>query len=156
MNPLNNLKKSGKYKSLHGVYTPMNMTKYKGKGLPQFKSKLELKLMAYLDKSSAVIDWCYEPFSIKYEDKSVLDANNKGTIRKYYVDFAATIKTPLATKKVWIEVKSINEVLLSKKAKKNINETQLYIKNMSKWTVAKKLAKVHGFEFMIVTDRDLK
>lgn len=156
MNPLNNLKKSGLYKSLHGTYTPMNMDKYKGKGLPQFKSKLELKLMLYLDKSDAVTDWCYEPFSIKYEDKSILDANKQGVIRKYYVDFMATIKTGATIKKVWIEVKSINEVLLSKKSKRNINENQTYIKNMSKWVVAKKLAHSHGYEFMIVTDRDLK
>jgi hypothetical protein len=156
MNPLNNLKKSGKYKSLHGTYAPVNMDKYRGKGLPQFKSRLELKLMCYLDKSSAVTEWCYEPFSIKYEDKSVLDANGQGVIRKYYVDFTATIKTGVVIKKVWIEVKSINEVLLSKKAKRNILENQTYIKNMSKWIVAKKLAKSHGYEFMIVTDRDLK
>jgi hypothetical protein len=76
--------------------------------------------MHYLDKSAAIIDWCYEPFSIKYEDKSILDANGKGTIRKYYVDFMATIKTGATIKKVWIEVKSINEVLLSKKSKRNL------------------------------------
>ena len=156
MNPLNNLKKSGKYKSLHGIYTPENKDKYKGKGLPQFKSRLELKLMHYLDKSAAIIDWCYEPFSIKYEDKSILDANGKGTIRKYYVDFMATIKSGASIKKVWIEVKSINEVLLSKKSKRNIQENQTYIKNMSKWVVAKKLAQSYGYEFMIITDRDLK
>lgn len=156
MNPLNNLKKSGKYKSLHGIYTPENTDKYKGKGLPQFKSRLELKLMHYLDKSVAIIDWCYEPFSIKYEDKSMLDANGKGIIRKYYVDFIATIKNGSVLKKVWIEVKSINEVLLSKKSKRNIQENQTYIKNMSKWVVAKKLAKSYGYEFMIITDRDLK
>lgn len=156
MNTLNNLKKSGKYKSLHGVYTPENTNKYKGKGLPQFKSRLELKLMHYLDKSESIIDWCYEPFSIKYEDKSELDANKKGKIRKYYVDFIATIRTGAVTKKVWIEVKSINEVLLSKKAKRNVNESKLYIKNMSKWVVAKKLAKSYGYDFIIITDRDLK
>lgn len=156
MNPLNNLKKAGKYKSLHGVYTPVNLEKYKGKGLPQFKSRLELKLMHYLDKSAAITEWCYEPFAIKYEDKSVLDANKKGKIRKYYVDFTATIKNAGTIRKVWIEVKSINEVSLSKKSLKNVNENQTYIKNMSKWVVAKKLAKQQGFEFMIVTDRDLK
>lgn len=156
MNPLNNLKKSGKYNSLHGIFTPINPEKYKGKGLPQFKSKLELKMMAYLDKSSAVIDWCYEPFAIKYEDKSVLDKNGRGIVRKYYIDFIATIKSGAVLKKTWIEVKSINEVSLSKKSLRNVNENTLYIKNMSKWVVARKLAKQYGYNFMIVTDKDLK
>ena len=156
MNSLNNLKKAGKYKSFHGVYTPTNPTKYKGKGLPQFKSKLELKMMAYLDKSDAVIEWNYEPFAIKYEDKSVLDENKKGTIRKYYVDFTATIKNGPVAKRYWLEVKSINEITLDKKAQKNVNENNTYIKNMSKWIVAKKLAKAHNCEFMLITDKDLK
>ena len=155
MNPLNNLKKSGKYKSLHGIYTPINTQKYKGKGLPQFKSKLELKLMMYLDKSDAVCEWCYEPFAIKYEDKSEL-INGKGVIRKYYVDFTASIKTGSAIKKVWIEVKSINDVVMNKRKNTNIYENKTYLKNMSKWVVARKLAQNLGYEFKIITDRDLK
>lgn len=156
MNTLNNLKRAGKYQSLHGIYTPINPLKYKGKGLPQFKSKLELKMMAYLDKSAAVLEWCYEPFAIKYEDKSVLDANKKGTIRKYYVDFTASIKNGAVVKKYWLEVKSINEVALNNKAKKNVNENTTYIKNMSKWVIAKKLAKAQNCEFLLITDKDLK
>jgi len=156
MNSLNNLKKAGKYQSLHGTYTPLFPTKYKGKGLPQFKSKLELKMMMYLDKSIAVLEWSYEPFAIKYEDKSQLDANKRGIIRKYYVDFTATIKNGPVAKRYWLEVKSINEIALSKKAKKNINESNTYVKNMSKWVVAKQLAKAANCEFILITDKDLK
>ena len=156
MNTLNNLKKAGKYQSLHGTYTPTNTAKYKGKGLPQFKSKLELKMMSYLDKSEAVLEWSYEPFAIKYEDKSILDAKKKGVIRKYYVDFTATIKNGAVVKRYWLEVKSINEISLSNKAKRNVNESNTYIKNMSKWVVAKQLAKASSCEFMLITDKDLK
>lgn len=154
---LNNLKKSGKYKSLHGVYSPKNKEKYKSNNLPHYKSKLELKTMVYLDNNPNVINWCYEPFAIEYYDKSPLLLNRTAAPikRKYYIDFAATIKTANGTQKVWIEVKSKNDVNVVM-APTKIMESQAYIKNMSKWTAAKKMAKEKGYNFVIITDNDLK
>ena len=157
-NQLNNLTRSGKYKSLHGTYIPTNKQKYKGVSLPRFKSKLELKMMMYLDKSPSVIEWTYEPFAIKYFDRSpqVLDKINKPVERKYYIDFIATIQNGAVVKKYWIEIKSKNEVLVDLKKCKNVTEACNYVKNMSKWTTARKLAQSKGFNFKIITDKDLK
>ena len=60
-------KNRGKYQNAKtGKYLPLNPQKYKGTQLPIYKSDLERRMMLYLDTTNAVIEWIYEPQSIKY------------------------------------------------------------------------------------------
>lgn len=140
--------KNGKYHNKVGRYFPLHPEKYKGQSELVFKSDLERLMMLYLDKNPNVIQWIYEPFSIKYLDEST----NK--IRRYYMDFVAVVKDNDHLKTIWIEVKSKKETT-PPKDKKNLKELATWIKNQSKWKQAKKLASERGHNFVIITENEL-
>lgn len=140
---------NGKYNSKVGHYIPLHPEKYKGSAGLMYKSDLERLMMLYLDKNPNVVSWTYEPFSIKYND-----ASSGGKQRKYYIDFAAVIKSGNFLKTVWIEVKSKRETH-EPKNKNNIREMQTWVKNQSKWAAAIKSAKERGHEFMVITEDQL-
>jgi len=147
---------NGKYRSISGVYHPLNPSKYSGEKDPRFKSLLEYRLMCYLDKSQAIISWSYEKLVVKYKD-----ASSAGKVRKYYIDFVAAIKQGENVKRVWIEVKSKRETIAPVKTKRKkprnmILEQKTWLKNQSKWKTAEKLAKSKGCEFIIITEEQLK
>ena len=147
---------NGKYNSVSGVYHPLNPKKYIGERDPKFKSLLEYRLMCFLDKSPAIISWSYERLAIKYKD-----ASSAGKVRKYYIDFVAAIRNGDKIRRVWIEVKSKREteppVKSSRKKKRNmILEEKTWLKNQSKWKTAERVAKSKGYEFIILTEDQLK
>lgn len=143
-----------KYNNRSGIYHVKNREKYLGKQDPKFKSKLEARMMFYLDHNQSVISWKYEPFPIKYVDKS---SNNK--IRNYYIDFVATVLGENnKPQTVWIEVKSSNEIRKPRFKKQNINErvsALIWLKNQSKWDAATKLASKYGIKFVIISEKEL-
>jgi hypothetical protein len=140
-----------KYKSMAGRYKLNNPSKYTGKQLPIFKSKLEAKLMLYLDMNPNVVSWSYEPFAIGYFDPTA--KRN----RKYFIDFVAEIKDNKGRVfKYWIEAKYKGEAKKPGKSYKNINRalenTKLYMTNSAKWSAAKAMARRQGAEFIIITE----
>jgi hypothetical protein len=156
MNLTNRKSSNGKYNSVAGVYHPLNPKKYIGERDPKFKSLLEYRLMYYLDKSPAVISWSYEKLTIKYKDMS-----SNGKLRTYYIDFVAVINTGNKVKRVWIEVKSKRETepprqSKNKKKRNQILENNTWIKNQCKWKTAEHAAKAKGYEFIIITEDQLK
>lgn len=143
--------KRGRYEhAATGHFFPLHPEKYKGIKIPEFKSALELRCMQYLDKNPAIISWSYEPKAIKYVDRS----SNPPQIRRYFIDFVAIVKQGLIQKTVWLEVKPYCEAHRPKNPK-NVNANLLWIKNSCKWAAASQLAKQHGFEFHVITEREL-
>lgn len=144
-----NNKKRGKYSNAKtGKYIPLNPQKYMGSELPVFKSSLEQRMMMYLDKNTNILQWSYEPTSIKYFDKS------RNKVRRYYIDFTAVVKAGLVTKKVWLEIKPECETIKPKNPN-NIKANLTYLTNCCKWEAAEKLAKSRGFEFHLITEKQL-
>lgn len=140
----------GKYSNAKvGVYHPQNPHKYLGAQLPIFKSELERLCMRYLDTNDLIIQWSYEPQSIKYYDK----AHNK--VRHYYIDFVAVAKVGSFRKTVWIEVKPECETKPPKN-KKDYKALTTFLTNTCKWEAASALAKSKGYEFHILTEAQLK
>ena len=140
----------GKYSNAKtGRYFPENPQKYIG-NLNDifFKSKLEYLCMSYLDKNENVIAWSYEPQCIKYFDKG------QQKVRRYFIDFTCVIKQGMLQKTVWLEIKPESETHPPKN-KKNIQAMMTWITNSCKWQAAQQLAKQKGYEFHIITDRDL-
>lgn len=146
---------NGKYNSISGTFYPANRAKYLGTQLPIFKSKLEWRMMKYLDSSPSIVTWKYEPTGLRY----ICGLDQR--YHTYYIDFVATIRIDnTKTKKVWIEVKSKRETekptLSAKKSKRTILlENQTWIKNQSKWVAAKLEASKLGYEFLIITEDHL-
>ena len=153
----NNKSSNGKYRSITGTYHPINKTKYIGDRDPVFRSRLEYLLMRYLDSSPNIVSWSYEKISLKYKDLS-----SAGKIRTYHIDFVAAIRVNSeTTRKVWIEVKSKRETLpptrsKNKKLRNSKLEEATYVKNQCKWDTAKRVAKDRGYDFVVLTEEQLR
>lgn len=142
---------NSKYNNAVGTYHVRNKDKYMGQYDPIYKSKLEAKMMFYLDHNENVVKWNYEAFPIKYLDEST----NK--IRNYYIDFIAIVKAENHLQTVWIEVKSESETHApGKRAAKNQKAVELWIKNQSKWKAAKRLAESKGHKFVVISEKELE
>ena len=145
-----NIGKRGKYSNAHtGRYIPLNAKKYLGAQLPIYKSELERLCMAYLDKNSQIIQWSYEPQSLRYLDKA------SGKVRRYYIDFVAIAQVGSLRKTIWIEVKTKQETLPPKN-KKDLKSMATYLTNQCKWQSARALAQSKGYQFVILTEEQLK
>lgn len=144
---------NSKYHNTVGTYHVSNREKFVGNYDPIYKSKLEAKMMFYLDHNSNVLRWNYESFPIKYRDES-----SGGKIRNYYIDFTAVVKTAenrLQT--VWIEVKSESETRPPKGvAKNNPTNVKIWLKNQSKWKAARTLAESKGHKFVVISEKELE
>lgn len=142
---------NSKYNNAVGTYHVRNKDKYMGQYDPIYKSKLEAKMMFYLDHNENVVKWNYEAFPIKYLDEST----NK--VRNYYIDFIAIVKAGSHLQTVWIEVKSESETHApGKRAAKNQKAVDLWIKNQSKWKAAKRLAESKGHKFVVISEKELE
>lgn len=147
-----------------GTYHVQNTKKYQGSSNGGtsttciFRSSWERRLMVWLDMNPAVISWGSELISIPYVNK--LD----GTSHRYYIDFNFKVKDAEtgSTKTFWVEVKPSDQTVppkqpkrLTEAAKRNYAMKSLtYVQNISKWEMAKKMAKKHGAIFMILTEQN--
>ena len=142
---------NSKYHNTVGTYHVSNKEKYVGQYEPEYKSKLEAKMMYYLDHNPGVLKWTYESFPIKYVDES-----SNGKIRNYYIDFVAVVKGEKGPQTVWIEVKSEAETKMpGPKARKNPETMKVWIKNQCKWKAARQLAESRGHKFVVISEREL-
>jgi len=140
-----------------GYYNPKYKSKYVGKGKPFYRSSWESRVMYWLDYNTNVIEWNIESLAIPYRYE--IDQR----IHRYYPDVIAKIKTKDGIKKYIIEVKPYKQTLEPDKPKiKNkkrqerfIYETLRWIKNKNKWDATEQYCKNHGFEFKIITEKDL-
>ena len=147
---------NGKYKSLTGKYIPLHPGKYKGKNPhPEYKSSLELRMMKYLDKNPAILEWTYEPMAIEYYDTI------RRKTRRYFLDFVAKVHRGGGfSKTVLIEVKSKRETEEPKKTPRMSEKTYrevmtTWITNNNKWNAAKKFARAKHCEFVIINESQL-
>lgn len=139
-----------------GKYKPKNPQKYKGN--PEniiYRSLWERKVMVWLDKSPNIVWWTSEELAITYFNP--VDKN----LHKYYPDFVFLQKTnEKDTKTVMLEVKPKKQTKPPRKSSKKSNSTYLeelgtYAKNTSKWEAAKSFCKVRGWDFKIITEKDV-
>lgn len=138
-----------------GLFTPKNPQKYLG-NVHQivYRSSYELRFMKWCDLNENVLQWGSEEIVIPYT--SPLD----GKIHRYFVDFFIKIRNrDNNIKKYLIEVKPYRftqePVAPQRKTKKFISEVYQWAVNNAKWDAAKKIAKNNGWEFMLITEKDL-
>lgn len=138
-------------KSYKGLYRPTNPKKYVGDpNRIVYRSLLERRFMLYCDRTPEIIAWASEEIAIKYYNP--LDKR----VHRYFPDFI--VKTS-KDKKYIIEIKPYKQTLKpkvpSKKTKSFLRESFEYIKNTSKWQAAKVYAEEKGYEFKIMTEKEL-
>jgi TnsA endonuclease N terminal len=137
-----------------GRFRPLNPQKYKGD--PKniiYRSGWEVRLMSYLDKNDAVLEWASEEFSIPYFDPT------SQKIRRYFPDFWVKAKKKDGSVKIMvIEVKPHKQTYQpepTKNRRRMIAEQKTWLVNEAKWKSAVAFCNERGWEFRLVTENDL-
>ena len=138
-------------KSYKGIYRPSYPKKYVGDpNRIVYRSLLERRFMLYCDRTEDVVNWASEEISIPYI--SPIDKK----LHRYYPDFI--VKTSKGRKLI-IEIKPYRQTAQPKapkrKTKSYLREQLEYIKNNAKWKAAKAFCEDKGFEFKILTEKEL-
>lgn len=141
-------------KTYKGRFTPKNPAKYKGN--PDnivYRSSWELRVMKYFDEQPSVVWWASEELPVPY--KSPVD----GKVHRYFPDFIARMKGRDGKEKTYmIEVKPHRQTQMPKttrRTKRMIMEVSTYAVNQEKWRAADLFCLEHGWEFKILTEKDL-
>lgn len=142
-----------------GYYKVVNENKYIGElNKVIYRSSLELKFMVFCDRTSNVIKWSSEPFSIPYYN--ILDEK----VHQYYLDFWVVLREDNIDNKYLIEIKpksqTITPVFESKyKTPKQLSNyiynKKNFIINSCKWKSAIDFCNKNNMKFKILTEKDL-
>lgn len=148
---------------LQGYYKPKHPEKYMGDiNNIIYRSSLELKVLTWLDSNKNIIKYASEEFWIPYEHPYDKRPNGLPRIARYFPDFFVQgLDKNGKTKHIVIEVKPESQVLKPqktprKKEKTFLNEEATWNINMAKWDAATKYCLERGFEFKVLTDKDIK
>jgi hypothetical protein len=137
-----------------GKYTPKNPSKYKGDPLNIiYRSNWERRVMKFLDENKNCIWWASEEMPIPY--RSPVDQK----VHRYFPDFIARMKQKNGTEKtLMLEVKPEKQTKLPTQKRRTqtfLRETVAYAVNQEKWRAADLFCKEHGWEFMLITEKEL-
>ena len=140
--------------SYKGKFIPKNPSKYAGDSTNIiWRSTWERKVMDWLDQSESVIYWSSEELAIKYYNP----IDNK--IHRYFPDFIVKVKKKDGTVMTHVlEVKpeyQTKQPVRKRKTQKFINEYVTYTINQSKWKAATEFCKDRGWQFRILTEKNL-
>ena len=140
------------YKGKYKVRAP-----YKYKGNPTkvvYRSSWELKFMNYCDTNINILEWGSEEMYVWY--KSPVDNRP----HRYFPDFYIKARESNGQiKKYIIEVKPQRQTKPPAKPKRQtrgyIREAYEYAKNQAKWKAANEWCLDRGFEFKVLTEKEL-
>jgi len=141
--------------SYKGKYSPSFPRKYKGDHRNIVYTSLgERKFMVYYDKNENVLQWGSEEIAIPY--RSPVDRR----VHRYFPDFYIKYKdTNGKIRKSIIEVKPLRQCSPPPKPKKQtrgyIYEAYEYAKNQAKWKAAREWCLDRGYEFKVMTEKEL-
>lgn len=143
------------YKTYKGLFTPKNPQKYKGDPTNiVYRSLWEKKVMEWLDTNSNIIEWQSEELYVPY----LSPVDNRR--HRYFPDFIVKAKKPdgsIIT--MMLEVKPHNQTkepeVKKRKTRKYITEVMTWAVNDAKWKYAKEYCKDRGWEFRILTEKEL-
>ena len=141
--------------SYKGLFKPKNPNKYIGNvDNIIWRSLWERKFLNYCDLNENILEYSSEEISIPYLDPST------GRIRRYFPDVYMKVKdVDGAIKKYLIEIKPKRQTLPptvpKRKNKSYINEVYTYAKNQAKWEAAREFCKDNGWEFKLITEKEL-
>lgn len=136
-------------------WVPKFPEKYKGNHNQIIsRSSWERKFFRWADENPSIISWSSEEIVIPYR------CGTDNEVHRYFVDAMLVIKTKsgsIDTYLVEIKPKSqtIPPVAKGVKTKRFIEETLVYVKNVSKWKAAEEYARQRGQKFVILTEDHL-
>ena len=140
--------------SYKGWFRPKNPSKYKGNAANIiYRSNWELRVMKWLDGNPAVIWWASEELPIPY----VSPVDNK--VHRYFPDFIVRTKRKDGSEQTSIlEVKPHKQTMMptqKRKTQRYLAEVATYAVNQAKWKAADLFCKEHGWQFQLITEKEL-
>jgi hypothetical protein len=131
-------------------FIPKYPEKYMGRYPIVARSSWEYRLCQWLDLNPTIYEWSSEGHCISYLDPFTTKS------RRYYPDFFVRTKN----RKFIVEIKPEKFTKMpisdSKSSEKTINtRKQTYYLNQAKFKAAKEYCKKMGFEFLILTEKQL-
>jgi hypothetical protein len=136
-------------------YTPVNPQKYVGDHSNIImRSSWETKFAIWCDKNPSVLKWSSEETIVPY----ISPVDNR--YHRYFIDFKIQIRNSSGTIKTYlVEVKPLKQtqppIKPSRKTKRFLQEVMTYGVNEAKWKYATEYAKDRGWEFIIITEKEL-
>ena len=118
------------------------------------RSSWERTFAKWCDSSSFIVKWSSEETVIPYR----CPTDNK--LHRYFIDFKITIKQNDGSLKTYlIEIKPLKYTnppkFPGRRTQKYIAESYGFVKNQAKWQAATNYAKDRGWEFKIITEKEL-
>lgn len=141
--------------SYKGKYKPSYPKKYKGDPTNIiYRSLWERKFMVYCDTNERILEWGSEEVFVWY--KSPID----GKAHRYFPDFYIKVQEANGSiKKYLVEIKPLKQTVPPPKpqrqTKRYISEVYEYAKNQSKWEAAREWCADRGYEFKVITEKEL-
>lgn len=142
-------------KTNKGRFTPRNPEKYAGDAKNiVYRSGWELVCMRRFDADPNIVYWASEELVIPYTDR----ATNR--LRRYFPDFVIKKRNADGTlTTIVIEVKPYAQTVPPEKGKKTerryLSECKTFATNYSKFEFATRYCKSKGWNFVILTEREL-
>lgn len=137
-----------------GYFYPKHLEKFAGKeNYAIYRSGLELNYFRILDENPAVVKWGSEEVVVPYY------YNQRW--HNYYIDLFVIMKAADGREiKFFIELKPYTQTVEPVYNPRRKKESYVYDclewqKNQAKWDAAKKYAEKHGFQFHVLSEKDL-
>jgi hypothetical protein len=146
---------NGSNMAYKGPFQPKNPAKYKGDPTKIiYRSRWELMVMQRLDSHPDVLQWSSEEVVIPY----VSPIDNR--YHRYFMDFYMKRKNKQGKiEEILIEVKPLAQTkpptVQNKPTKRYITEVQTWGVNSAKWEAAREYCKNRGWQFQIITEKEL-
>lgn len=137
-----------------GRFRPQKPEKYRGNADNIiYRSSWELRCMKFFDSQENIIWWSSEELVIPYFFH--LDQR----MHRYFPDFVIRVRRKDGSVMTYvIEVKPESQTkkpTQKRRTKKYITEATTYIKNQAKWKAAEKFCHEQGWQFQIITEKQL-
>ena len=140
-----------------GSYTPRCPEKYIGNAKSiVYRSKWELVFLKWCDETPDVVKYSSEECVIPYI--SPVD----GQKHRYFVDFFVQIRQGNELKNFLVEIKPYGQTQPPKPPRKGgtLSESyqeacRTYLVNQAKWEAARAVCAKRGWEFMVLTEKEL-
>ncbi len=136
-------------------FIPQNPQKYSGDvSNIIMRSSWETRFANWCDRNPSVVRWSSEETIIPY----VCPTDNK--LHRYFIDFKIRVQLRDGSIRVYlIEIKPAKQTIPpqypGRKTKKYLAESYGFLKNQAKWKAASEYAKDRGWEFKILTEKEL-
>ena len=140
--------------SYKGWFRPKNPKKYKGDASNVvYRSNWELRVMKHFDEDPNVLWWASEELVIPY--RSPIDQR----MHRYFPDFIARVRQKTGKEKtIVIEIKPEKQTkkpIQKRQTRRFLEEAATYAINQEKWRAADIFCQKEGWDFMVLTEKDL-